>query len=97
MTGAFFNTEPTAEPVVSVDVGSVPTDVEGVFADGMKDNLPVFDVDQDVFYNNMKVDRKRLRFKPETSASNYLKSTKYNKPFYIQSKTDNGHFMRKVK
>jgi len=77
--------------------GKVETDVEGVFADGEKNQFPIFNVDEEDFFNNMKADRRRLRFKPDNSASQYLRGTKYNKPFFIQYKGDDGHFMRKVK
>ena len=71
------------------------TDVDGVKAQGMKNGLPVFDVEEDEFYNNMKADRKRLRFKSEAPVSQYLRQTRYNKPFFI--KTPDNKFMRKVK
>ena len=80
-----------------VDPGKIETDVAGVYADGSKDQFPIFSVSKDEFYNNMRNDRKRLRFTTEPAA-NYLKGTRYNKPFYIQYKGDNGeHFLRKVK
>jgi hypothetical protein len=81
----------------SMDDGKVETDVDGVFADGKKDGFPIFNVDRDDFFTNMKAERKRLRFKPETPASGYLRGSKYNKPFYVQYKGDDGHFLRKVK
>jgi len=86
----------TTNPEV-LDPGKISTDVDGVFADGMKNQFPIFDVDKEDFFNNMKAERKRLRFKPETAASQYLRGSKYNRPFFIQYKGDDGHFMRKVK
>lgn len=71
----------------------IPTDVEGVFASGQKDNLYVFDIDEKDFYSNMKADRKRTRFSAESDAAKYLRSTKYNTPFYVRS----GEYLRKVK
>jgi hypothetical protein len=71
----------------------VPTDVEGVFADAMKDNMPVFDIGKDDFYNNMKVERKRLRFKSDSSAAQYHRSTQYNRPFWLRHEG----YLRKVK
>ena len=79
------------------DPSKIETDVKGVFADAMKDNFPVFSVTKDEFYNNMKADRKRMRFSTE-HASQYLRGTRYNRPFFIQYKGENGeHFLRKVK
>ena len=75
--------------------GKIETDVKGVFADGLKDQLPVFDVEDDDFFKNMKSGRQRLRFKSDNPVSQYLKQTRYNKPFFI--KTKNGQYMRKVK
>lgn len=81
----------------SMDPGKIETDVQGVFADGTKNNCPIFSVTKEDFYNNMKADRKRMRFSTEHAAQ-YLRGTRYNKPFYIEYKGDNGeHFLRKVK
>jgi len=80
------------------DPGKITTDVEGIFADGKRNELPVFDVDHDDFYNNMKADRKRIRFKADTSASQYLRGTKYNRPFYLRTTAPDGNqLLRKVK
>lgn len=79
----------------TMDTGKVPTDVEGVYADGIKDTLPVFDVEDDDFYKNMRADRKRMRFKSEHPVSQYLRQTRYNKSFFI--KTKDGQYMRKIK
>jgi hypothetical protein len=90
------NLAQTQNPDV-VDPGKIETDVSGVFADGMKDQCPIFSVTKDEFYKNMKADRRRLRFETEPAAS-YLRGTRYNRPFYIQYKGENGeHFLRKVK
>lgn len=80
------------------DPGKVPTDVDGVFADGQRNNLPVFDIEHDDFYNNMKADRKRVRFKTDTAATSYLRGTRYNRPFYLRTTDDKGNqLLRKVK
>ena len=81
-----------------LDAGKVQTDVEGVFADGKKGDCPIFSVTKEEFYNNMRNDRKRLRFKTEPAA-NYLRGSRYNQPFFIQYKDDASgeHFLRKVK
>jgi hypothetical protein len=82
----------------SVDPGKIETDVSGVFADGTKNDCPIFSVSKDEFYSNMKNDRKRMRFQTEPAAQ-YLRGTRYNKPFYIQYKDDSTgeHYLRKVK
>ena len=80
------------------DPGKIATDVEGIFADAEKNQLPVFDIAHDDFYANMKADRKRVRFKGDTAASQYLRGTKYNKPFYLRTTDSNGQqLLRKVK
>ncbi len=79
-------------------VDRVETEVSGVFADGKKGEFPIFNVSKDEFYANMRNDRKRLRFSTE-HAANYLRGSKYNKPFYIAYKNDDTgeHYLRKVK
>jgi len=73
----------------------VPTDVDGVFADGEKLGMPVFDVSPEEFFNNMKMDRRRLRFNKDSNASKYMRTTKYNRPFWIRNSLDG--YMRKIK
>lgn len=75
--------------------GKFKTDVDGVFSDGEKTGLPVFAVSSKEFYNNMKTDRRRLRFSTGTNAQKYHKNTKYRRPFYIQNKDDG--FSYKIK
>ena len=75
--------------------GKVKTDVSGVFADGEYKGTPVFDVSRQEFYNNMKQDRRRLRFKSDSSAGDYMRQTKYNIPFYIRNTKDG--YLRKIK
>lgn len=76
----------------SENIGKIETDVPNVFADALKDNLPVFDVSKDDFYNNMKAERKRIRLSTE-HAANYHKNTKYNRPFFLRHEG----YLRKVK
>jgi len=71
------------------------TDVEGLFADGEKNGEPVFDVSPEEFYNNMKMDRRRLRFAASSNVSQYMKQTKYNRPFWIRNSKDG--YLRKIK
>jgi len=69
------------------------TDVDDVDASDTKDGMPVFDVEKEEFYQNMNHGRKRIRFKAESPASEYMRKTRYNKPFYIK----HGEYMRKIK
>ena len=73
----------------------VPTDADGVYADGEKGGFPVFDVTPQEFYANMKQDRRRLRFGKDSTASKYMRTTKYRRPFYIRNKEDG--YMVKIK
>lgn len=97
MSGDQVSTSPEgmAKGDLAVGDGKFETDVEGVFANGEKGGFPVFDVSKKEFYNNMKVDRKRLRFNKDTVVSDYMRKTKYNKTFYVRN-TDDG-FLRKIK
>lgn len=75
-----------------------PTDVEDVNAHGERQGLPVFDVEHTDFWQNMEMGRKRLRFKSGSEVQRYMQGTRYNKPFFIRWKDDNGkEFVRKVK
>jgi len=81
--------------MVSTQDDGFDTDVPEVKAQGLKNGMPVFDVPEDEFYKNMRADRKRLRFSPDSPVTKYLQATKYNRPFHI--KTADGKYMRKVK
>lgn len=81
--------------VVDPPDGKIKTDVENCFADAEYQGFPVFDVSKNEFYNNMRADRQRLRFKSETSAQAYHKQTHYKTPFYIRNIEDG--YMRKIK
>lgn len=75
--------------------GKVETDVAGVFADGEKEGMPVFNVSKDEFYQNMNYGRKRIRFNKGTSTQQYMRNTKYNRPFWIKDNLDG--YIRKIK
>lgn len=76
--------------------GDVETDVPDVKADGLaKDGLPIFSVSTDEFYKNMRVERNRLRFSSDSSATQYMRKTRYKRPFWIRD--EEGGYMRKVK
>jgi hypothetical protein len=70
------------------------TGVNGIKANGEKGGLPVFDVTPQEFYNNMKLDRRKLVFKRGTPAQQYHASTNYHQPFYIRNTKDG--YMKKV-
>lgn len=72
----------------------IETDVEGIYADGIKGDVPVFDVSPEEFNNNMKMDRRRLRFKQGSKAAEYMRNTRYNRPFWIRNSQDG--YMRKI-
>jgi len=84
-----------AKRKVDLEPGKIETDVADVFADGLKDNIPVFEVPENDFYKNMKMNRKRIRFSPDLNVSDYMRKTKYAKPFWIKVK--DGDYMRKIK
>jgi len=75
--------------------GKIGTDVEGIFADAEKGGVPVFNVSKKEFFDNMKMDRKRLRFKKDSVVSKYMRNTRYNRPFYVRN-TEDG-YLRKIK
>jgi len=99
-----FNSGPAAKakedlavtaPTGPDNTQGVKTDVDGVFADGEKSGVPVFDVSQKEFYDNMKADRRRLRFKSGSPAATYHQKSNYRRPFYIRNKDDG--YMRMYK
>ena len=71
------------------------TGVNGIKSNGIKNGLPVFRVSDKEFFDNMKSDRRRSRFKSGSNVSNFMKSTKYGKSFYIQN--SDSKFLRKIK
>lgn len=59
---------------------------------------PVFDVDQKSFFNNMRVDRNRLRFPNGSKPSEFMKNTKHRQSFYVRYTDKQGQkFMKKFK
>lgn len=73
------------EQEVSKDSG-----VEGVEVDGWYKNTPVFDVNKEDFFKNMRLDRNKTRFANQSKPSQFMKGTKYRKPFYVRYKDSNG-------
>jgi hypothetical protein len=68
--------------------GKFATDVKNCFADGEKHGVPVFSVSPKEFYNNMKQDRRRLRFKSGSPIQTYHSQSKYRRPFFVRNKDD---------
>lgn len=77
--------------------GKIKTNIDGVFADAVnnKDNLPVFKVSHNEFYQNMANGRQRIRFKSGSDAQKYMQNGKYKTTFWIQHDKDG--YMRKIK
>ena len=75
--------------------GKFATDVDDVYADGTRGDLPVFDVEPDEFFKNMKMDRRRMRFAPGSKAQQYHSKSKYRRPFWVRNKNDG--YLYKVK
>ena len=83
---------------VSEPEGGVDTDVEDVKAHGERQGIPVFDVQHQDFWQNMEMGRKRLRFQSGSAVQKYMQNTRYNKPFFIRWKDENGkEYIRRVK
>lgn len=76
----------------------IDSGVEGVSADDLYQNAPVFDVDNDSFFKNMKVDRNRMRFPNGSKPSQFMMGTKHRQPFYIRHTDRQGQkYMKKIK
>ncbi len=74
-------------------------DCDGYKKEGNMD-LPIFNVNQKEFYQNMMHGRKRLHFSSGSNVQQYMQNTKYRSPFYIKYKEEgeNGkEYIRKVK
>lgn len=85
------------DQAIEVPDGKVETSVKGCFADAInkRDNLPVFKVPHDSFYQNMSYGRNRIRFKSGSEAQKFMQGSRYKQSFWIQHKTDK--YMRKIK
>jgi len=74
---------------------------DGFECDGIKkhgnDEFPIFNVDGKEFNQNMMYGRKRLHFKSGSKAQQYMQGTKYKRPFFIKTTTDDGkEYIRKI-
>lgn len=76
----------------------IDSGVEGVSADDVYKDTPVFDVDKDSFFKNLRLDRNKTRFKNGSKPSQFMKGTKYRKPFYVRHTDSNGTpYLNKIK
>lgn len=80
-----------------------PTDVDGIKADDIikygKEEFPAFNVTPEEFFSNQQSDRKRIRFKKDSKAAQYMRSTKNGaRPFYIKTTAKDGKtYTRKLR
>jgi len=70
------------------------TGVNGIKSQGERGGLPVFDVSPEEFYNNMKLDRRKMVFKRGTPTQQYHAGTNYKQHFRIRNTKDG--YMRKI-
>lgn len=82
-----------SEEILETDVIGVNSD--GTYCKGI-DKFPIFDVPAKEFHANMEDYRTRLRLSGK--AGEYLRNTRYKKPFYIRTvDANNKTYIRKVK
>jgi hypothetical protein len=74
------------------------TDVDGVKANDVYKNTPVFDVDEKTFFSNMRMDRNRTRFPNGSEVSKFMQGTSHRSPFYVRYTNKEGSkFLKKFK
>jgi len=88
-----------ADVTITGEPGKVKTSLDGVFADGEKGGLPVFNVSHSEFHANMTHGRKRLRLKSGTAGQAFMSQSKNNQPFWLSYENpENGEmWTRKVR
>lgn len=102
MGGERQGAEANAEAGTEAQIPGYETDVKGVRANDIvrqgKDEFPCFDVSQEEFNQNMQDGRRRLRWKKDSAAQQYMSGTKYNRPFYVRTTDAKGKtYVRKIK
>lgn len=105
LTGTFDGSKDRPEDTIAGDRDQAVGKDGGVEIEGMedvkadainkRDNLPVFKVGHDEFYQNMNYGRKRIRFKSGSNAQKFMQNGKYKQSFWIQHEKDG--YMRKIK
>jgi len=79
------------------DEKDLSTGVDGLDADDVYRNIPVFNVSKEEFFGNMRKDRNRIRFTSE-KPKQYMSSTNYRKTFYISHTDSSGkQYLSKIK
>lgn len=75
------------------------TGIEGLESDDRYKNTPVFDVNRDDFFKNLRADRRRMRFTSSEKPGKFMQGTKYRQPFYIRyhDKNIDKPYLSKVK
>lgn len=77
---------------------TIDSGVEGVSADDLYKNTPVFDVSSKEFFGNMRKERNRMRFGNGSKPSQFMQGSKYRKTFYMRYKDKSGQsYLSKVK
>lgn len=88
-----INFECVFEQALNTDVSGVTSD--GTYKRGL-DEFPIFNVNYQEFNANMESHRQRLRFSGK--AGQYLRETRYKRPFYIRHTDESGKvYIRKIK
>ena len=77
---------------------SLNTGVGDIKSDDMFRDKHVFDVSKNEYFNNMKLDRNRMRFSKGSKVSDYMKGTKYRSQFFVRYTDKEGQkFIQKIK
>lgn len=103
--GSYSHENENAYQKGGIDVGNTEKDYQtsdGFKCDGYKRegnmDIPIFNVDEKEFYQNMMNGRKRLHFKSGSNTQQYMQNTKYKSPFYIKYADESGkEYIRKIK
>lgn len=75
-----------------------PADISQIEPDDTYQGLPVFDVDQETFFNNMRKDWNKLDFPDDSKPKQYIKNTQTRQPFYLRYKDNQGEpFIKQFK
>ena len=80
---------------IKTDVPELDSDT--YYAKGL-DKFPIFDVSQREFFDNMKLDRQRVRFTSGSKAQKYSQESRYRNPFFVRYKDEAGRqYVRRIK
>jgi hypothetical protein len=75
------------------------TGIEGLEADSVYKQTPVFDVSNKEFFNNLRAERSRVRFTKSEKPNQFMRGTKYRQSFYIRytDKNTDKQYLSKIK